>query len=170
MSPFEIAGLTIFILLLFTGIYVAAIGLPGTVLILGSVLFYAMLTGFQKIGIGVIVLLIVLAIVAEGIGFTVEFMNKLRFGPTVSGIMASLAGSLLGALCLTPLLWGFGMLLGIFLGGFTGFFLTELVRQSKLKQVYRTSSRTMLTTAAGIFAKGFFAVAMTIVTLLNIYS
>lgn len=170
MPPLEIAGLTIFILLLFAGIYVAVIGLPGTILILGSVFFYALLTGFHKIGVGTIVLLILLTIIAEGIGFTMEFMNKVRFGPSLSGIMASLAGSLLGALCLTPLLWGLGTLMGIFLGGFTGFFMTELFRQRKLKPAHRASLRTMLTSAVGIFAKGSCAVAMTVVTLLNIYS
>jgi len=170
MPALELTGLTIFILLLFTGIYGAVIGLPGTILILGSVFFYALLTGFQKIGIGAIVLLILLTIVAEGIGFAVEFMNKIRFGPSIAGIMTSLAGSLLGALCLTPLLWGLGTLMGIFLGGFTGFFLTELIRQSKLKPAHRVSARTMLTSAAGIFAKGSCALVMTVVTLLNIYS
>jgi hypothetical protein len=169
--PFlEITGLTIFILLLFAGIYVAVIGLPGTVLILGSVFFYALLTGFHTIGIGTIVLLILLTIVAEGIGFTMEFKNKVRFQPSVPGILASLAGSLLGALCLTPLLWGLGTLLGILLGGFAGFVMMELSRQSKLKPVHRTSARIMLSSAAAVFAKGSCAMAMTVVTLLNIYS
>jgi uncharacterized protein YqgC (DUF456 family) len=170
VPPLELAGLTIFILLLFVGIYVAVIGLPGTVLILGSVFFYALLTGFHTIGVGTIVLMVFLTIVAEGIGFTVEFTNKINFGPSLSGIMTSLAGSMLGALCLTPLLWGLGTLLGVFLGGFAGFFMTELIRQSKLKPAHRASSRTMLTAAAGIFAKGSCALVMTIVALLNIYS
>ena len=52
MPPLELAGLTIFILLLFAGIYGAVIGLPGTILILGSVFFYALLTGFHTIGVG----------------------------------------------------------------------------------------------------------------------
>jgi uncharacterized protein YqgC (DUF456 family) len=129
-----------------------------------------LLTGFQKIGIGAILLLIVLTIIAEGIGFTVEFTNKIRFGPSLAGIMASLAGSLLGALCLTPLLWGLGTLLGIFLGGFAGFFLMELIRQSKLKPAHRTSAGALMTAAAGIFAKGSCALTMTVVSLLNIYS
>ena len=170
MPPLELAGLTIFILLLFAGIYGAVIGLPGTILILGSVFFYALLTGFHTIGVGTIVLLILLSIVAEGIGFTVEFKNKIRFGPSLSGILASLAGGMLGAMCLTPLLWGLGTLLGIFLGGFAGFFMVELIRQSKRKPVHRTSARTMLTSAVAIFAKGSCALVMTIVTLLNIYS
>ncbi len=170
MPPLELTGLTIFILLLFAGIYGAVIGLPGTVLILGSVFFYALLTGFHKIGVGAIVLLILLTIVAEGIGFTMEFTNKVRLGPSLPGIMASLAGSLLGALCLTPLLWGLGTLMGVFLGGFAGFFMMELIRQSKLKPAHRASARTMLTSAAGVFAKGSCALTMTVVTLLNIYS
>lgn len=170
MPPLEMAGLTIFIMLLFAGIFTAAIGLPGTVLILGCVFFYALLTGFHKIGVGQIVLLLLLTIIAEGIGFAMEFANKVRFGPSLPGILASLAGSLLGALCLTPLLWGLGTLLGVFLGGFAGLVIMELIRQSKLKPVYRTSARTMLTYVAAIFAKGSLALTMTVVTLMNIYS
>jgi len=170
LPPLELAGLTIFILLLFAGIYGSAIGLPGTVLILGSVFIYALLTGFNKIGGGAILLLTVLTIVAEGIGFTIEFMNQVRFGPSLPGILASLAGSLLGVLSLTPLLWGLGTLMGVFLGGFAGFFMMELIRQARLKPAHRASARTMLSSAAGIFAKGSCALTMAIVTLLNIYS
>lgn len=170
MPPLELAGLTVFILLLFAGIYGAVIGLPGTMLILGSAFFYALLTGFRQIGIGAILLLILLAMIAEGTAFAVEFKNKIRFGPSFSGIIASLAGSLLGMLCLTPLLWGLGTLMGIFLGGFTGFFLMELVRQSRLKPAHRAPATILITSAAGMFAKGSCALVMTLVTLLNIYS
>jgi hypothetical protein len=50
LSPFEIAGLTVFILVLFLGVFLTVFGLPGTVLILIDVVAYALLTGFAQIG------------------------------------------------------------------------------------------------------------------------
>ena len=170
MSPLELAGLTIFILLLFAGIYATVIGLPGTVLILGDVFFYALATGFDKIGFKAIVLLSFMALVAELFGVTMEMTSKLRLAPSWKGSAASLAGGLLGALCLTPLLLGLGTLLGVFLGGFAGFFVLELFRQSRIKPALRASSGALITSAAGIFTKGSLALTMTIVTLNYIYS
>ena len=170
MSSMEVAGITIFILLLFLGIYATVFSLPGTILITVTVFCYALLTGFDKIGFKVIFLLIVMTVISESIGLFMEMKSKIRFTPTLKGILVSFAGSLLGVMALTPLLLGLGMLLGIFLGGFAGFFGLEMVRQSTLKPAFRASFGAILATVTGIFVKGFFAIAMTALTLLNIYS
>ncbi|HLA04967.1 MAG TPA: DUF456 domain-containing protein [Syntrophales bacterium] len=170
MPTIELAGLTIFILLLFAGVYLTIFGLPGTILILFDVFLYALFTGFGRIDIKAIVILAVMTIVAEALGFTLEMTSTYRFGPSLKGMLASLIGALLGALALTPVLWGLGTLMGIFLGGFSGFLILELIRQGRLKPAFRASSVAIITTAAAIFIKGSFAVAMTIVTLSNIYS
>jgi len=166
----ELAGLTIFILLLFAGVYLTIFGLPGTILILFDVFLYALFTGFGRIDIKAIVILAVMTIVAEALGFTLEMTSTYRFGPSLKGVLASLIGALLGALALTPVLWGLGTLMGIFLGGFSGFLILELIRQGRLKPAFRASPGAIITTAAVIFTKGSFAVAMTVVTLSNIYS
>ena len=170
MPPLELAGLTIFILLLFTGIYAAIIGLPGTVLILGDAFFYALATGFDKIGLKAIALLAMMALAAEAVGATMEMTGKLRLTPSWKGFVASLAGGITGDLWVRPLLLGLATLLGIFLGGFAGFFLQELFRQSRIKPALRASSGAILTSAAGIFTKGSLALTMTVVTLNYIYS
>lgn len=170
MPPLEMAGLTIFMLLLFAGVYAAVIGLPGTLLILGTVIVYMLMAGFQKIGFTTSLLLIFLSFIGEAIGFATDMKSKIRFGPSSQRIIASLFGATLGALCLTPVLLGLGTLLGLFLGAFIGLIAMELIRQGKLKTNLRASSGAMLTTAVGIFAKGFCAMTMTIVTLSKIYS
>ncbi len=170
MPLMEITGLSIFILLLFTGVYATIFGLPGTILIFCDVLLYALVTGFHKIGFKVIILLVVMTVIAEAIGVAVEITGKVRHVPSLRGILASLVGALIGALLLTPLFLGLGTLVGLFLGGFTGFFATEVLRQSRLKPAFRTSSGVMMATAAGTVTKGFVAIAMTVITLLNIYS
>ncbi|HLE17107.1 MAG TPA: DUF456 domain-containing protein, partial [Syntrophales bacterium] len=140
MPTIELAGLTIFILLLFAGVYLTIFGLPGTILILFDVFLYALFTGFGRIDIKAIVILAVMTIVAEALGFTLEMTSTYRFGPSLKGMLASLIGALLGALALTPALWGLGTLMGIFLGGFSGFLILELIRQGRLKPAFRASS------------------------------
>lgn len=170
MPSLEIAGLTIFMLLLFAGVYAAIIGLPGTLLILGTVFLYMLLAGFQKIGVTTSLLLISLSIIAEAVGFTTDMKSKVRFWPSSRHIIASLVGAALGTLCLTPLLLGLGTLLGLFLGAFSGLLAMELFSQGRLKTNLRTPFGAMFTTAAGIFTKGSCAMTMTVVTLSKIYS
>ena len=50
MSFFAAAGLAVFILILFLGIYLNLFGLPGTVVIFFDVLFYGIVTGIERIG------------------------------------------------------------------------------------------------------------------------
>ncbi len=168
--PLELTGLAAFILLLFVGVYAAIIGLPGTFFILGNVFIYSLVTGFHKIGFRLLALLMLLAVVAEAIGFIMELASKIRFGPSLKGVLASLLGGFLGALCLTPVLLGLGTLMGIFLGAFVGLFVMELIKQGRLKPKLRASAYAMLASAAGIFVKGSCALAMTIVILSKIYS
>ncbi len=170
MPPLEMAGFTIFILLLLVGIYAVIIGLPGTLLILATVFIYILLGGFQKIGLTTSLLLVFLSIIAEAIGFATDMRSKLRLGLSSRCIAASLVGAALGALCLTPLLFGLGTLVGLFLGAFCGLMIMELISQVRLKPKHRAPSGAICTTAVGIFAKGTCALTMTILSLSKIYS
>ena len=78
MSPFAIAGLTIFILILFLGIFSVIFGFPGTFIILIDVIMYAWITGFEKIGLKIIVILIVISLFAEAMDFLIEHRNNLN--------------------------------------------------------------------------------------------
>jgi len=61
----EAAGLTIFVVVLFIGVFSIIFGFPGTFLILGDVVVYALATGFEKIGLRVIIILALLSLLAE---------------------------------------------------------------------------------------------------------
>jgi uncharacterized protein YqgC (DUF456 family) len=71
---------------------------------------------------------------------------------------------------MTPVLFGLGTIIGIFLGGFCGVLIVEIIRQSMLKPALRAGYRAILGRAAGTFVKGFCAIIMTIISLSNIYS
>ena len=170
MSPFEIAGLTVFILVLFLGIFSTVFGLPGTVLILIDIVAYALLTGFAQIGFKLILILVVMAVVAELLDFGLGMAGAVRFGTSRWGMWAALFGSLAGAAILTPYFLGPGAMIGIFLGGSAAVFVMEMLKRRKLKPAFRASVGAMLGRMAGIAVKGMASIAMAAFTLFHIYS
>jgi len=170
LSPFEIAGLTIFILVLFIGIFSIIFGFPGTVIILVDAVVYSLITGFKTIGWKIIVVLIILSFLAETLDFMLGSAGAKKFGSSKKGIVASVIGGIVGAMLMTPFLLGLGAVIGAFLGGFAGTFLVELIEQKNLKPAVRAGYGTLLGRIAGIFAKSFFALVMIIIILSTIYS
>jgi uncharacterized protein YqgC (DUF456 family) len=170
LTPLEIAGLTIFIVILFFGLFITVFGLPGTAVILIDVIIYAAVTGFEKISLTVIFILLLISLTAEVLDFALGMAGASKFGSSVGGMWASAAGSIIGAMILAPLLFGLGAVIGFFFGGFAGALIVELIRQNRLKPAFRAAWGTVLGRFAGICAKGLFAIAMIIITLSNIYS
>ena len=169
MSTFAAVGLAIFIIILFAGIYLTLFGLPGTVVIFFDVLFYAIFTGFDRIGWKIILFLLISAIIAETIDFLVmaggyqPITSKKSFG-------AAAIGATVGAFFLTPFFWGPGTWGGFFLGGLAGILTIEFIHQSKLKAPFRTPGRAILAMIGGKMVKGLIALFMIAFSLSNIYS
>ncbi len=170
MTPIETAGLTFFILVLFFGIFSILFGFPGTILILLASIVYAVLTGFEKIGFMMILVLGAISLVAELLDFYLGIRGAVRVGATKGSIAASLIGAAIGALLLTPFLLGFGTLIGAFLGGAAGTFIIELARQKDLKPAMRITYGSLIGRIFGVFAKGFCALVMIVIILSAIYS
>ena len=164
MSPLEIIGLTIFILVLFVGIFSTLFGMPGTIIILLDVILYALITGFEKIGIKVIIVLIFLSVLAEAVDFALGMVGAARFGASPKSIWASVIGGIIGAVTMTPILFGLGTVMGTFLGGFTAVLIVELIHQRQLKPALRAGYGAFLGRFGGIFVKGFFSLIMIILT------
>jgi uncharacterized protein YqgC (DUF456 family) len=164
-----VAGFTVFILILFAGIFLNLFGLPGTVVIFFDVLFYAIFTGFDRVGLKIILFLLISAIIAETIDFLVmaggyqPMTSKKSFG-------AAAVGAIVGAFFLTPFFWGPGIWGGFFLGGLAGILTIEFIRQSKLKAPFRTPSRAIFAMIGGKMVKGLIALFMIAFSLSNIYS
>ena len=170
MTPLEIAGLTIFILLLFIGIFSILFGIPGTVIVLIDVILYALFTGFDKIGIKILIILLVISLLAETIDFALEMAGIARFGISKKMIWASAIGGFIGATIMTPLLYGLGTIAGTFLGGFTGVMMIDIIHQSRLKPALKMGYGLFFGRCAGMLVKGFLTLIMIIITLTNIYS
>ncbi|MDD5168108.1 MAG: DUF456 domain-containing protein [Syntrophales bacterium] len=170
MSPIEVAGLTVFIMVLFLGLFSIVFGLPGTLVILLDVLIYSAVTCFDTIGLKVIVVLILLAAAAEALEFFVGMSVAARFGLSAKGFWASIVGGIIGASLMTPMLLGLGTVLGLFMGGLAGVLVAELIRQGHLKPAFRAGYGAILGRLAGTLVKGILGVVMVIVTLTSIYS
>ena len=170
MSSLAGTGFTVFILILFIGIYLSVIGLPGTVVIFVDVLTYAAVTGFDRIGFKVILFLLVFSLIAEAIDFLMGMAGALRPMPTKKMFWASAAGALAGSFILTPFLWALGTFGGFFLGCFAGMIIMESLRQTKLQSPFKAQNRAVFAMFGGKMIKGSINLVMIAVSLSHIYS
>ena len=171
MSFFVAAGFTVFILILFAGIFLNFFGLPGTIIIFFDVLLYSIFTGFEHVGLKLIVFLLVSAVIAE----TIEFFWVINETPHQvfsqrKSMKAAALGALTGALLLTPVLGGPGAWSGFFLGGLAGVLIAEIIRQHGLKAPYRTLNSVIFSLIGKHAVKGFISLCMIAFSLSNIYS
>lgn len=170
MSTFAVVGFSVFILLLFTGIYLSLLGLPGTVLIFTDVLAYAAITGFDRIGFKIILFLLIFSIIAEIIDFLMGITDSLSPLPSKELFAGSAIGAIAGSLILTPFFLGLGTFGGFFLGCFAGILVIELIRQSKLQAPFKASRHAIFVMIGGKLVKGCIALTMIVLSLANIYS
>ena len=170
MTPLEVGGLTLFILVLLLGTFSILFGFPGTVIIFIDAFVYGAITGFEKIGLKILIVLLVLSVLAEVADFAVSMAGAVKFGVSRRGFWAFTVGGFVGALLMTPLFFGLGLLIGTFLGGFIAMLSVELLARSKIKPTLRATYGAILGRVAGIFVKGAFALIIVIVTLTSIYS
>jgi hypothetical protein len=170
VTPLEFAALSIFILVLLVGFFSILLGLPGTLVILFDALVYALVTGFDRIGFKILLVLVVISALAESLEFLLGITWAKRYGTSKRGIMASLIGGVIGALLLTPVFMGLGALIGSFLGALLGAFAVEIINQKDFKPAARAGFGALMGRLAGMFAKGLCALAMVIITLMSIYS
>jgi uncharacterized protein len=171
LSFYATAGFTIFILILFAGIFFNLFGLPGTVIIFFDVLLYAIFTGFEQVGFLIILFLFVFAAIAE----TIEFFWNVNETPQQAtspkkSIKAAAIGALTGAILLTPFWGGPGIWIGFFSGGVAGILVAEIIRQYRLKAPYRTLNRVIFNIVGKNAVKGFISLCMIAFSLSNIYS
>jgi uncharacterized protein YqgC (DUF456 family) len=170
LSPLATAGLAFFILILFAGIYSSLFGLPGTAVIFIDVFLYALISGFDRIGFKIILILLVLSVIAEAMDFLLDVSGALVPIPSKKSFVVSAVGAIIGAFIFTPLLWAAGTFGGFFLGCFAGMLIIEFNRQSKLLTPFKANNRAIFIMIGGKTVKGCIALTMIALSLSNIYS
>jgi len=169
LSPLDAFGLTLFIILLFLGIFLCIHGLPGLVLIVVDVLVYAIITGFEKIGWQALLVMCLIAVAVEIADIFFSLQGSPRFGPTRQSVIISLVGCCLLALLLTPPFLIVGLVGGFCLGGLLGLLSALIHQESKLRPSYRTPFRVLTGRMATLLWKGSVASALVCFTLLLSY-
>ncbi len=169
MPLLETAGLAIFVVVLFIGVFSIIFGFPGTFLILGDVVVYALATGFEKIGFKVIIVLALLSLLAEMADFFMGIAGTRKYGSTKIGVTLSIIGGIIGAVVMVPILLGLGAIIGAFLGGFAGAFLGEYLERGKLKPALRAGYGALIGRVVGVLFKGSLAIVMVAITMSSIY-
>ena len=163
-------ALTIFLLILFAGIYLTLFDLLGTVVIFLDVLFYSLFHGFDQISGVIIVFLLFITIAAETVDFFLVEKGALQPVITKKKMGVTAISAVAGAFIMAPLWGGPGIWGGFFLGGLATLMIMEIFRKKKLKYHYHASNRDIFTLAIRKFFKGVIALFMVAVSLSHIYS
>lgn len=170
MSPLETAGFTIFVLVLFLGVFLTIFEIPGSVIIFLNVLAYTLVSGFEKFGWQILLVLLLLTVLAEAVELFLGANGIPHFGSSTKRVCAAIVGGIIGSLYLAGFLWGLGIMIGIFLGGFTGVILTELKQAQELKPALRNTAAAMTARIVGTVFKGSICIFMAAIVFTQIYS
>lgn len=117
------------LLLQFTGLLLAVLGLPGLWLMVGALGAFAWLTTWERyVGWPAMVAVLVLALAAEGVEFVAGAAGSAKAGGSKRGMIGAIVGAIVGGIVLT----GFipipvvGTVIGLCVGSFAGAFLVEV--------------------------------------------
>ncbi len=167
MSALAVTGLTVFVLVLFVGLFSILSGLPGTLIIFGAALVYSAVTGFSVLGLKILGVLAMITVVSESLDVLFIMSGARGSGFSKSGLFASTFGGIAGAAILTPFLFGLGAVTGILLGGTAANLTVEIFRQKHQKSL---TYKNIFGCAARVLVKGVCGIAMVLIVLSEIYS
>jgi uncharacterized protein YqgC (DUF456 family) len=160
MAVWETLALVILVLAMPVGLIAVVLGLPGTWLILAASVFYGWLTDFAIITMQLLLGLIALAVVAELLDFTAGLWGARRYGGTKKAMVGTMIGGILGAVALSPMLFGFGTIVGAFFGAFVGAFSMTYLEQRKMDEAMRVGWGALLGRVFALVFKGAAVVTM----------
>jgi uncharacterized protein YqgC (DUF456 family) len=129
MTILAILGYIVFGIVLLAGVIAAALGLPGTLIILVDAVIYSAITGWDRVPWWLLLIAGILALIAEGgDGFVAAWGTKAGGGSNKGGFAAmvgAIIGALIGGAVLSPILSLLGLTAG-FIGFFVGIVLPPL--------------------------------------------
>jgi len=156
----KVVVLIILILSMPAGLIAVVLGLPGTWLILITSALYSWLTGFSVITYQMLLGLLLLAVAAEVLEFWSGLWGARRYGGSKKAMLGTLIGGLAGAIILTPMLFGFGAVVGAFFGAFAGGFVVTYLEQRKMNEAMRVGWGGLLGRVFAMVFKGAAVVTM----------
>ncbi len=137
---------------MFIGLLLVPLGLPGIWLIVGAAAVYNPLVKADVIGTGTIIGVLVLAIIAEVIEFTLAARFTRQYGGSRRAGWGAIIGGMIGAVIGVPVPV-IGSVIGAFVGSFVGALVAEWSRGTRTGAATRVATGALLGRAAATAAK-----------------
>ena len=170
MAILEAAALSVYVLVLFLGTFLTVFGLPGTVLIVVGATTAAVATRGEHMTIGVLLVLLAMAVVAEAIDFGFRILGVRQLPISGWSVAAAVVGSLLGFSLASKALLGPGAFIGIAGGGTAGMLVWYAVAIRQIPPYRRMSAGALAASTAVALVKGGITAVMSFAALAAVYS
>jgi len=127
-------------------------GLPGLWLMVLAIVVFAAAGGFGQIGLVIVTIVVVMALIAEGVEAWLGFRFAKRFGGSNRAGWGAMIGGLVGAFVGTPVPL-IGNIVGAFIGAFVGAVVLEYVSNPDVRKSLGAGWGALLGRAAGAALK-----------------
>ena len=158
----EVIGLIFFWIFLIIGVAIIPFGIAGTFIIVADALIYGLATGFDKITLPFVGLLLGMAVVVELIEAVLGAYMAKKFGGSKYAMAGAIVGGFLGAIVGTPMAPVVGTLLGGFFGAFTGATLLEWLHTSDFQKSAKVGIGAFFGAVGGKITKIMVAIIMVV--------
>lgn len=165
----EIFGLIIFCFFLLVGVCIIPFGIAGTFIIVADALVYGLLTGFEKISLPFIGLLLGMALLLELAEELLSGIMAKKFGGSKWAVAGAIGGGFVGAIIGTPVTPVLGTLIGGFLGAFSGAAFLEWVHTNDGHRAVRAGVGAFFGAVGGKATKIFVAIIMVVMACVQVF-
>lgn len=143
--------------------------LPGNFIVLGFSLLLAWYEGFQQLSFKIIIVLTVIAVLAELVDFVIGVAGAKRYKSSNRAIFVSIILGLIVGIWFSPLFFGLGALIGAFAGAYIGALLYELVSGRNLHESLHSAWGVFLGKLGGVFSKVAMGLIMVFITVKSFF-
>ncbi len=160
---------SIYIIISLIGLFCIFIGFPGNFIILFASVLIAWYYEFELIKLKIIIILFALAVLGEILEFIIGIVGSKKKKSSNKAIIGSMVFSVIGAIVFSPLLFGFGAIVGAFAGAFFGAFLIEYIKVKDASIAYQSGIGAFLGKLGGVLVKFVIGIIMITTTLYQIF-
>jgi len=150
----------LFSIIIFGGVIMTMVGLPGNVLIVLAGLTYGYYDGFEHVDYAVLVIIVGVFVLSELIEFLAGLIGAKKEKASKRAVVAAFVGTVLGAIWGTAILPFIGSIIGALLGGFVITAWAEYTKTKDKEQAKRVAIGVLKGQIMGMVFKVAAAVGM----------
>lgn len=164
----EYVILSLYILVALAGLISHLFGLPGNFIILAGSVLLGWYGGFEEVTVKIIIILAVLALLAEAIEFLLGIAGAKKYKSSNKAIVGSIVFGIIGGVLGIPFFFGIGAVIGAFLGAFAGAFIVEFVFDRSIDRAVKSGWGALLGRVGGAISKGAVGLTMIVITIVSV--